>query len=335
MRMTKILQYVLAAGLLAALAAQADTTTLRGPVLGYVVDGRAQTVRPINGIPGASHLGAPLELPFLVTQAVFSSAGDFGLMGGTEGEGLYLVGNLGATPAVSRITGAIRPDRMVLNGANTAVALYQAEPRQLQVVRGLPGNPVVGPVLDLASLSGTVRALALDTPGREALLAVADNGRGALVRISVPEEGERIEPRSLGVFGSPSAVTLLNRDRDAVLTDSDTNQLFLIRDFAGEAAIESLASERDGILNPVGVEVSLDGRRVFVANAGDRGSVLVVDLAARVVELRATPEGAPTRLERLQGRTAFLLNEPGEAPLQVLDNVENPEVYFVPAGRDN
>jgi hypothetical protein len=88
-------------------------------------------------------------------------------------------------------------------------------------------------------------------------------------------------------------------------------------------------------MEPVGVEADADGRRVFVATAAARGSVLVLDLAARTVEVRATPEGAPSRLERLQGRAAFVLNEPGEAPLLVLDAMENPEVYFVPAGRDN
>lgn len=340
MRMIKIVQFVLASALLAAVAAQADTTTLRGPVMGFVVDGRSQTVRPINGIPGASHLGAPLELLFHVKQAVFSSGGDFALMTPAEGEGLYLVRNLGDTPAASRIAGAFQPDRMVLNFANTVAALYQAEPRRLQVVRGLPGNPTAGPVLDLSSLSGTVKGLALDAAGREALLAVADNGRGALARISVPDDGEAgevrlVEPRTLSVFGSPSAVALLNKDRDALVADAATNQVFLIRNFAGDAQVEALASERDGIANPVGVEVSLDGRRVFVANAADRGSVLVVNLESRVVDMRATPESVPSRLERLQGRTAFLLNEPGETPLLVLDNVENPEVYFVPAGRDN
>jgi DNA-binding beta-propeller fold protein YncE len=223
---------------------------------------------------------------------------------------------------------------MVLNAANTAAVLYQADPRQLQIVSGLGANPAAGRVVDLAGLRGTVAALALDASGGEVLVALRDGERGALVRLPIPEEGSP-EPRQIGVFAAPAAVALLNQDRDAVLADAGTNQVFLIRDFTGQAEVEALASERDGVMEPVGVEADADGRRVFVATAAERGSVLVLDLAARTVEVRATPEGAPSRLERLQGRAAFVLNEPGEAPLLVLDAMENPEVYFVPAGRDN
>jgi DNA-binding beta-propeller fold protein YncE len=334
MQTMKILRLVGTVGLLAGLPALADTAALRGPVMGYVLDARSQTVRPINGIPGAAHLGAPLALPFPVSLAVFSSAGEFALVAPAEGEGLFLVGNLGATPSVSRIAGALRPDRMVLNAANTAAVLYQADPRQLQIVSGLGANPAAGRVVDLAGLRGTVAALALDASGGEVLVALRDGERGALVRLPIPEEGSP-EPRQIGVFAAPAAVALLNQDRDAVLADAGTNQVFLIRDFTGQAEVEALASERDGVMEPVGVEADADGRRVFVATAAERGSVLVLDLAARTVEVRATPEGAPSRLERLQGRAAFVLNEPGEAPLLVLDAMENPEVYFVPAGRDN
>jgi DNA-binding beta-propeller fold protein YncE len=334
MQTIKILRFVGTIGLLAGLPALADTAALRGPVMGYVLDGRSQAVRPINGIPGAAHLGAPLLLPFPVAGALFSSAGDFALVTPADGEGLYLVSNLGGSASAGRIAGAIRPDRMALNAANTAAVLYQSELRQIQILTGLGSNPAAGRVVDLAGLSGTVAALALDGSGREVLLALRDGPRAALVRIPVLDEGSP-EPRQIGVFAAPAAVTLLNRDRDALLSDAGTNQVFLIRDFAGQAVVETLASERDGVLDPVGVEASADGLRVFVASAAGSGSVLVLDLATRTVALRATPEGAPTRLERLQGRLAFVLNEPGEAPLLVLDGVENPEVYFVPAGRDN
>lgn len=325
--MISIGRIFLAAGL--AVSATA-ATSLRGPVLGYVVDANTQAVRPLNGIPGASHLGAPLDLGFPVARAVFSSAGNFGLVVAAEGDGLYLLDLLEGVPSLTRIPNAIRPDRLALNVTDTAAVLYSSELRRLQVITGLPQNPVAGPLLDLAGLAGSLTALALDSQGREALLALSDGGRGSLVRVS--KSGD---PRVVALFADPSAVAMINQDRDALVTDAGTNQLFRIRDFAGEAAVEILASERDGVARPVGVEISADGRRIFVANAAERGSVLVLDLDTRAVGLRATPEAPPSRLERLQGRTAFLLNEPGEAPLMVLDNLENPEVYFVPAGRND
>jgi len=327
---------VMAAGLAAGIAVQADTTTVRGPVLGYVLDSRTQAVRPINGIPGATHLGGPLALGFPVSQAVFSSRGDFGVVVATEGGAVYRVSIAGGVVELTQIAGAIRPSRLAVNAADTAVLLYSAEPRRVQVVRGA----AAGPVVELPGLSGIVTALALDGGGREALLGVSEGGRGALLRISLPDQGDagetRIgEARAVGLFAEPLAVALLNRDRDAVVADAGSNRVFLLRDFAGEAAQEALLAERDGVAQPVGVEASADGRRIYVANGAGSGSVLVLDLETRTLEIRATLEGAPTRLDRLQGRQSFLLNEPGEAPLLILDHTENPEVYFVPADRNN
>ncbi len=327
-----------AAALLA--SAALPDTTLRGPVLGYVLDGRARAVRPVNGIPGASHLGAPLDLGSPIARAVFASTGSFGLVVPEAGDGVWLVAGLDAQASLAPIAGTIRPDRLALNAANTAALLYAAAPRRLQVIRGLPGSPAAGPVLDLSSLTGALAALALDQAGAEALLALSGPDGGALARVRLPDDGDASELRAadsrlLFPFGAPSALALLNQDRDLVLTDAASNQLILIRDLLGSPAVETLASERDGVAGPVGVAVSDGGRRVFVANASGPGSVLILDLETRAVELRATPEGPPSRLAPLQGRTAFLLNEPGDVPLMLLDNLDQPGVYFVPDGREN
>ena len=74
---------VAAAGLALALALSADRgwsaearigqeksaseQPISGPVLGYVFDANAASLRPLLGIPGASHVGGPMALPFRST----------------------------------------------------------------------------------------------------------------------------------------------------------------------------------------------------------------------------------------------------------------------------
>src|ERR1700686_4607126 len=52
-----------------ALALQAQTSQISGPVSGYVFDGSARALRPILAIPGASLLGGPVNFGFDLTSA--------------------------------------------------------------------------------------------------------------------------------------------------------------------------------------------------------------------------------------------------------------------------
>lgn len=310
-------------------------TQLRGPVLGYVLDPGLQAVRPINGIPGASYLGPPLALPFPVTAAAFSSRSDFALIvSGLEDRTLYLLRNPGAAePSLALIDGAISgADRIVLNAANSAAAIYVTESRQLQIVRGLPQNPAASPLVDLSSVSGKITALALDRSGSNLLIGASEAGQGGLYVASVAA-GSEPRARLVSNFANPAAIVLLNRDQDALVTDAALNQLFLIRNFAASADIFSLAGEREGISNPVGLQTSADDRKVFIANQGTR-SLDVWDLAAQSIGTRMALDAAPTRLVPLQASSTFLLNDVGDSPLLLLDTVETPAVYFVPAGRE-
>src|SRR5713226_8978568 len=80
-----------------------------GPVLGYVLDPQLQAIRPVNGVLGAAHLGAPLDLSFPIESAAFSSRSEFALVGSAaDDHAVYLIRNLRATPrSVETIEAAI------------------------------------------------------------------------------------------------------------------------------------------------------------------------------------------------------------------------------------
>jgi hypothetical protein len=317
--------------------ADSDSSPVRGPVLGYVLDSPAQAIRPLFGIPGASYFGAPLALPFPIASLAVSSRADFALAVSADGQpALYLLRSAGTAPAgagpddaapeILPLPVVIAADaRVILNADDSAAAVYSPGGRTLQVLRLGAGAPVPSAVLDLP---GIVAAVVLSRDASWALVA-ADDG---LYRLTLSEGNT--PARLLGRFAEPSALALLPGERDAALVDHLTQDLFLIRNVAADPEILALAGARDGLSNPVGVAASADGRRLFVASAGDgtqSGSVAIVDVESRAVEIQPALDGAPARLVRLAGPSTFLLNEAGHGPVQIFDDAGQPGLFFVPA----
>ena len=309
----------------APLGADSDSSPLRGPVLGYVLDAPSQAIRPLFGIPGASYFGAALALPFPVTSLAVSSRADFALAVNADQPALYLLRSLDKVLEILPLPVAIAGDaRVILNADDSAAAVYSPLSRTLQVLRVGTGTPVPGAVLDLP---GIAAAVVLSRDASWALVA-ADEG---LYRLTLTE-GDTA--RLLGRFAEPSALVLLPGERHAALVDHLTQDLFLIRNVAANPEILALAGARDGLSNPVGVAASADGRRLFVASAGDGtqpGSVAIVDVESRAVEIQPALDGAPARLVRLAGPSTFLLNDAGHGPVQIFDDAGPPGLFFVPA----
>ena len=323
--MKKLQLLVLA--LAAAAIATADTARLSGPVLGYVFDSRTRAVRPVNGMPGAAHLGAAVALPFAVSAAAFAPGSEFGVVISDSGEAFLLRDP--AAGAVRPLGGALAgADGIALNARGSAVLLYASEARRLHVVQGLPEAPSFGPILDVSAVPGPIAAVVLTRDASFVLLAAPGGLWG--VEVGPDREGA---PRLIARFGAPSAMALVNGDQDLVVADAELNQVSYLRKFAQVAEPFALAGERDGVSGPAGLAVSADGRRLYLVNAGTR-SLDVFDLATMRAEERFWLDWPPTRLARIHGDSVFLLNEVGSDPLLLFDTVGPPGVYFVPAAQE-
>src|SRR5262245_38168884 len=96
---------------------QDSLLTLRGPVIGYVLDSALQAIRPVNGIPGSSVLGQPLALPFPIAAADFSPKGDLAVATAAGNDyGAYIVRNLSNNLQIAPVEGGLTSaDRVFLN----------------------------------------------------------------------------------------------------------------------------------------------------------------------------------------------------------------------------
>lgn len=291
--------------------AAADSAVVRGPVLGYVLDAGSQKVRPVNGFPGAAHVGEPLALPFPVAAAAFSAR--WALLAAPSGEVFLL------RDAPAPLAGVLsRPDLMVFNSDGSAAALYSSGERRAQILRGLPDNPQPGAPFDLAA---PVAAMALTRDASHLVLA----GRESLWLAG--DAASRLLSDAL----TPAAIALLNQDRDLLVADAATDRLLLIRDFASTADLFHWAGPSDGVSAPVGLAAS--GDRVLVANAGAR-TLDVFHIPTRALETRLALDWTPTRLALLPGHPVFLLNDLGRDPLLLADTAGSPGVYFVPVPQE-
>jgi len=321
-----VIRALVAGALLASSSLPGRATGVSGPAAGFVLDGRSHTIRPINGIPGASVLGGPLSVPFSIDKAAIVR--DFALVTRSGDGALFLVRGLrDAVPTVVPLDGVIPGVSLFsLSPSGAAAVLYSASPAQIQVVSGLPDKPAVATAVDVSLLPGGITAMALDDSGSRLVAGVHDGGDYAVYGL-FPSNGDS-SPKLLGRAHDLSAVALLNGGADAVYADRFTNQVFLVHDVAGSADLSILAGEQDGISAPVALQGT--NSAVYIADAGS-SSLTVVDMVNRGAPASITLPGNPTRCERLDGDSVFVLNEAGSGPLLLLDLTQGSNIFFVPA----
>ena len=310
---------LLAAGFALCAAGAADSG-INGPISGFVLDGRSRAIRPVNGIPGAALLGAPAAIPFEVQAAAVAAGHDYALVVDESGRVMLARGLASAAPAVTAVTDAIGGvSRMALSENGSSAVLYSADGARLQVVTGLPDQARAEAPADASGLGSEITALAMDDSGKRAFAGTASGvyalSGGALTRLAGGHE--------------VSAIALLNGGRDVAFASKGADEIVLVRDAAGAANVEILGSAAAGVNRPVGLQPADGGRQLWVANAG-ANAALVFNLAEPGAPVSIDLPGAPTRCDRLNGRSVLVFNEAGAAPLLLVDWAQERNVYFVP-----
>jgi len=301
------------------------------PVAGFVFDGPGHVLRPIQGVPGASLLGDPVNFGLAVTAVYVSPRQDSALVVGAD-ESLYLFRlNSGAVAEVGLSGLAGVPQAVVFSPSGTAAALFAMG--KARVLTGLPNAPALLATVAIPS-SGQVAARA-GNPGRAGsartpgdTLALSDDGEylltvsGGSVRL-LSIHGLN---RSLLPAQADALVAFAAGGHDAAVMDSAAG-LTLIRDAAGAAIPQVLATPDAGLASPAGLAFSQDTGTLYVASATAR-SVAAFNLATGS---RSAIGCACTPSILVPMGKLFRLNDLGSGPLWLLDGGGNPRTVFVPA----
>lgn len=293
----------------------ADTAAVNGPVMGLIYDSTDRTVRPVFGIPGAAFAGDPLV-----------SDGDAAWMAPDASAALVLrAGRL----EIHSGLGSLRGSFTVLDGTiqdihtavwapdASAVALYSAKTAQIQTIGNISQAPVAAAPIGVPD---PVTALAFD--GNTVLIA-SPGGIYALSATAAPER--------LASSPQPAAIALAGPD--LYFADSELKQIWEVKNYAAQPAPVLFAADTSPA--PVGLQVSSDASRLYIAGSGTQ-KLAVYDVSSRTLVRTLDLPFAPTTLERLS-RFALALDSAGPdgAPLHVLSDgtPAGPSVYFVPIRR--
>lgn len=311
---------------LIALPALADSSSIGGPVLGWLFD-PTSGLRAIQGIPGACVMGQPLDLELVIRQAAISPRQDYVIA--AVGDNLDLVvirvaqGAASATPLAQADRG---PDLISLSPAGSSAALYYSAAKKIRVLAGLPEAPAVAGEFDLSSFPALVTAVGVSDDASLALAAFREETAASVFMLAAGAT-----PQFLSVFGDVPAIAFVGGTGNAVIADSAENKIYLLR--SGRGPVELLAGAGDGVAGPVAVAISRDNRKVFVANRANN-TVTALDLAGSTGATSALPcPCTPTGLFPLDGNAVFRLVDGGSQPIWLLDGDGSaPRVVFVPAG---
>lgn len=295
------------------------TGPVTGPLLGYAFDASSTTITPILGLPGAAILGQPLKTGLSISRAEVSPNQDYFLVGTGEGVAVLKPSGLDSPAVLAHLpqgAGAI-----ALSPAGTAAAVYYKDAQIIRIVAGLPGAASLTASLDASALAGGLAALAVNDSGLA--LAAASGQPGSLYQFR--DGRSQLVAPALQV----SAIAFFPNGRDAVLADSGANQIDILQDAAGGAALVPLAGEKDGVSAPVAVATSRDGRKVLAAMKS--GDIAIFDLGGGPPTMLSC-RCAPTGLYRLSGNSVFRLTEASEPPVFAVDgDSAEPRVVFIPA----
>jgi sugar lactone lactonase YvrE len=293
-----------------------------GPVTGFAFDGQQGALRPMLGIPGAAYLGGAMATGL---NAASSAPDGSAALAVQQNGNLVLYSSLRtAKPVALAVTGAVAsPDHFAWTPDSTSAAVYSSSASQGQILTSLAPSPAAAAPIDLSSLPGPVTVLAFD--GQRLILGVASAGSGGIYLAGSAAGIQRI-----AAAASPSAIALAGSS--LYFADNQSQQIFQVLNYAGTPAATVFASD-SSISSPVGIQVTADGQRLYVANAGNR-KLVVYDIASRSPLQPLALDFTPSRLDLFGDPSVFLMNGTGQGPIYVARDGgagKAAAVYFVPA----
>ncbi len=304
---------------------QGQSQPATGPKMGYVWDAASQSLRPLQGVAGASIIGsatvsAPAQGPGYISIA--SSV--------VSGSALFLDASGGVYR--SALTGGTLTKIAMLPGA-ASVVLSNAGAYALVVgksasgapfaagISGLPATPSVRS-LNVSSFPAILGGAASDT-GTVAIAGGSGSGGVSVIVFAGQSAGAQVA--TMQAFGG---LQFVPGSDELMLADGASGAITAIS-HVNTTPSSAIVSPSGGISAPVGLDVTANSRWVVAANA--KGDILRIDLTGVVATTTSHCSCVPSQVVALSGNTVHLVTS-GAGPLWIVDaGTSAPRVLFVPA----
>ena len=196
----------------------------------------------------------------------------------------------------------------------------------IQLATGLPHSPSLSQEIDVSSLGAALQAIAASDDGTVLAAFAAADGSSQLYAI-----GATSGTQSVGSAASVSAISFLRDSNSALVADRAAHQILQFQLADSGAAVSVIATQADGISDPVAVNVSGSGQWGLVGNAVDQ-SLVRIDLTGVNAPSAFSCGCDVSAIARLAGNAVFQLGGLSDQPLWVFDGDDaNPRIVFIPA----
>jgi hypothetical protein len=298
----------------------ASNQVASGPVLGAWWDPDRKGLRTEYGVTGAAYQG-----PLTYNDGSYSGAA------ACMHKSLALLTTpSGALFSVSLPQG--RPQAVAAGGIPKASIAFS--PSCASALIFAAGN---SRALLLQNLLSSPKSSSVSLPAGVSSAAVSDSGS---ILVDVPEaDGSASIELLAGGSRSVQQITVLSRfggmaflpgSDTALLADAAANSVIEAAHVTGNISLAQIASQADGVAQPVAIAVSADAR--FAAVANEKGSsVLWLDLSGQSAPIQTVCRCSHTKLEPLAGNLVFRLNDEGSGTVWAFDgDASTPRVVFIP-----
>ena len=292
---------------------------LGAPILGYVAGPAPLDLHAIVGTPKGAQQGASVALPNDVKRLFLPPREHYLLLENKNADPLAVFVPFNGAAEASPLTGAMaHPDAIAFSARGDAALLYAKSADHLQVVIGLPAEPVLATVPGIAKW-GEASSFAVSDDGQMIVAALADGTAVSLSRGAT-------DWQRLPLAYNASAILFVPRTHNVVVSDAAQETLTLVSNLAEHSqATRTLAHNVSADRLAFNKEGS-----ILLAASSTQSKVWTVDLKT-MTPGPVSFSSIDTLLTLRDGHT-FLLSTPNLALLNI--PVESDSITsFVPVTR--
>ena len=298
--------------------------SLTGPVEAYTFDLPTKSFRAVIGSPGSSVFGPALASGFdagwvapHTSYAIAFQQGSGMLVGGLDSSQVW-------TTPLAGLNG--QPDGISWAADGSKAALYSVTGNWVQVLSGLPNNPQVASAIDIATLNGTLCAVAIGQHGQRIALAIQGDSGGVFL---LTDDGALAPVLPMGF---PTALAFSDDGNALFVLDGAVLALDVVS--VNDGSVQTVAL--DGLQNPLAIASGRDSQNhlvLYIASGTDQ-ILRVYDPATQQALADLPLDFKPTAIAPFGLHSSVLASRSHSAdPLWLLRSVPSPAVYFVPAVR--
>ncbi len=306
----------LAASVLLAAPALAQTILQGGriepPVLGRFFDPQTKAVHTLYGVAGAGSASTAETFSDPIRYAANAPHRPWAIIDRTAAGTLELATFTRTGSTLRGLDAASGVDQIAFSPSGDAAIFYYRGSR-VETWKGFSATPTRAASYSLDGLGGELISLAVadDASVAGLILGSGDSARLYALTASISKVGAAAAWSAVAFAPDPVAGKI------AYVANRETNEVRRFANFGSDATSAIAASDVDGVFSPSALAVSMDGRKLIVANQ-DEPSVAVVDLETHRSTI-LTLERAADGLFGLAGNAVFQLSASPKPEIFLLD----------------